>query len=96
MSTRSGNPKKQGQKHQNAFAFKHNKNSKLTIKIKKSPLDNLCKRCFDILEWKITYRKYKPLTAAAKCNTCLQKTIYLNTLYFFNLKRNINCKYISL
>ena len=76
MSTRSGDPKKQGQKYQNAFAFKHNKNSKLTLKIRQSPLDNLCKRCFDILEWKIKYRKYKPLTTAAKCNTCNQKNVF--------------------
>ncbi len=35
-----------------------------------SPLDNLCQRCYEIIKWKIEYRKYKPLSAAAKCNTC--------------------------
>jgi len=76
MSTRSGDPKKQGQKYQNRFAFKHNKNSMLTRKIRTSPLDFLCKKCFTILEWKITFRKYKPLTTPSKCNTCSLKTIY--------------------
>lgn len=76
MSTRGGNNKKQGQKYQNTFAFKHNKNSKLTLKIKASPLDKLCKRCFDILEWKIKFRKYKPLTTASTCNSCHLKNIF--------------------
>jgi len=77
MSTRSGNTAKQGQKYQNTSKFKHNKNSLLTRKIRDTtPLDNLCKRCLDILEWKINYRKYKPLTAAAKCIKCEGRNIY--------------------
>ncbi len=76
MSTRSGNNKKQGQKYQNVFTFKHNKSSMLTRKIKESPLDNLCKRCLEKLEWKINYRKYKPLTTATKCLKCENKNIY--------------------
>lgn len=31
--------------HQNKFAFKHNKNSRLTEQIAKEPLDLLCQRC---------------------------------------------------
>ena len=70
MSTEKGNQKKSGQKYQNTFKFKHNKNSVKSEKIMNSPLDNLCQRCYDIIKWKIMYRKYKPLSAAAKCNTC--------------------------
>ena len=76
MSTRGGNNTKKGQKHQNTFAFKHNKNSILTRKIRESPLDLLCKRCLEKLEWRISYRKYKPLSSAAKCNGCEGKNIY--------------------
>jgi hypothetical protein len=76
MSLRTGDTKKKGQKYQNNFAFKHNKNSLLTRKIRESPLDNLCERCMDILEWKIKFRKYKPLTTAGKCQTCQNKTVY--------------------
>jgi hypothetical protein len=76
MSLRGGNDKKKGQKYQNSFSFRHNKNSLLTRKIRECPLDNLCKRCLDKLEWRINYRKYKPLTAATKCLKCEGKNIY--------------------
>ena len=76
MSLRGGDAKKKGQKYQNSFTFKHNKNSLLTRKIMESPLDYMCERCLDIIEWKIKFRKYKPLTTAAKCQTCENKTIY--------------------
>jgi hypothetical protein len=63
MSTKKGNIEKKGPpKHQNTFAFKHNKHSKLTQKIRETPNTGLCKTCFDIIEWKKKYRKYKPLT----------------------------------
>jgi hypothetical protein len=39
-------------------------------------LDKLCDRCYDQIQWKIDYRKYKPLTAMAKCNICAQKNIF--------------------
>lgn len=76
MSTRGGDNKKKGQKHQNTFAFKHNRNSMLTRKIMESPLDHLCKRCLDKLEWRMTYRKYKPLTTPAICLFCEMRTVY--------------------
>ncbi len=76
MSTRGGNNSKKGQKYQNTFAFKHNKNSLLTRKIKESPLDLLCKRCLEKLEWRINFRKYKPLTTASKCTKCENRNVY--------------------
>lgn len=75
MSTKKGDQSKKGQKHQNTYSFKHNKNSKLTKKIAETPLDLLCKRCLDILEWKIKYRKYKPLSVPGKCKICDHKNI---------------------
>ncbi len=76
MSTRPGEPAKKGQKYQNTFTFKHNKNSILTRRIKQSPLDNLCQRCMDKLEWRINFRKYKPLSAPSRCNLCELKNVY--------------------
>jgi len=34
-----------------------------------------CARCKDVLDWKIKYKKYKPLTVAKKCTTCSMKRI---------------------
>ena len=75
MSTQKGNVGKGGQKYQNVYKFKHNKNSVKTEKIMNSPLDKLCQRCYDIIKWKMDYRKYKPLKAMAKCNLCQHRTI---------------------
>ena len=76
MSTQKGNVHRQrAQKHQNDFKFKHNKGSKKTEKLKQAPLDLLCKRCYEILKWRIEYRKYKPITTPHKCNQCSMKTI---------------------
>ena len=71
-----GNNTKKAQKHQNTFAFKHNKNSMLTRKIRETPLDNLCKRCLEKLEWRINFRKYKPLTSPGKCIKCEGRNVY--------------------
>ncbi len=75
MSSQKGNIKKDGQKYQNTFCFKHNKNSRLTKKIIETPLDYLCQKCLTILEWKIKFRKYKPLSTPSKCKICEQKTV---------------------
>ncbi len=77
MSSRGGDNKKKAQKYQNAFTFKHNKNSMLTRKIRDAtPLDFLCERCLDKLEWRINFRKYKPLKNSTKCNMCDEKKIF--------------------
>ena len=60
-----------GQKYQNTVAFKHNKNSKKTRKILAMPINNLCSKCTEQIEWRKKYRKYKPLTVPAKCTKCL-------------------------
>lgn len=75
MSTQKGNTKKPGQRHQNTYAFKHNKNSMLTRKIQEAPLDKLCQHCLNILEWKLKYRKYKPLTTPGVCRLCNLKNV---------------------
>eukprot|EP00029_Vermamoeba_vermiformis_P004603 TRINITY_DN15156_c0_g1_i1.p1 TRINITY_DN15156_c0_g1~~TRINITY_DN15156_c0_g1_i1.p1 ORF type:complete len:266 (-),score=76.50 TRINITY_DN15156_c0_g1_i1:9-806(-) len=76
MSSERGNVRKAPPRHQNSFKFRHNPNSKKTAQIMKTPIEGLCKRCTDKLEWKKNYRKYKPLTTPRKCTRCEQKTVY--------------------
>ncbi|XP_029468365.1 uncharacterized protein C9orf85 homolog isoform X3 [Rhinatrema bivittatum] len=37
--------------------------------------DGLCQRCKDVLEWRVKFSKYKPLSQPRKCVKCLQKTV---------------------
>lgn len=78
MSSERGNvTRKRAQKHQNCIAFKNDKYDK-TNKIKRLNaivLEGVCKRCKEVLEWKIKYSKYKPLSQHRRCVKCLQKTV---------------------
>lgn len=77
MSSQKGNYKKGPQKYQNKTAFKNtlHDTSKKTKEINQIELEGLCERCKEIIEWKIKYKKYKPLTVAKKCTKCEQRTI---------------------
>uniref|UniRef100_A0A7S3PFY7 Uncharacterized protein n=1 Tax=Aplanochytrium stocchinoi TaxID=215587 RepID=A0A7S3PFY7_9STRA len=75
VSTSKGGVHSRAPKHQNSFAFKHNKSSKKTTKILAKTHSNLCKRCHDQVEWRKKYRKYKPLKQPKKCFGCQQKNI---------------------
>jgi hypothetical protein len=75
MSTRRGEPARGPPRHQNKVAFKHNKNSKRTQEIADIPVQGLCRRCHDQIEWRKRYRKYKPLTVARRCSKCQEKTV---------------------
>lgn len=68
MSTRKGNNKKRGQKHQNTTTFKNNLHdtSKTTKTINNLLVQGVCERCRSIIEWKKKYKKYKPLTTPKK------------------------------
>ncbi|XP_050966246.1 uncharacterized protein C9orf85 homolog [Labeo rohita] len=78
MSSQKGNiSRSRGQKHQNVTAFKNDKYG-ATAQVKKAKAkvhDGLCQHCKDVLEWKVKYSKYKPLTQPRKCVKCLQKTV---------------------
>lgn len=76
MSSQRGNIRKAAPKHQNQFAFKHNPKSKKTALILSLPVEGLCKRCHDKVEWRKKYRKYKPLTKPASCNMCHKKNVF--------------------
>eukprot|EP00943_MAST-04B_sp_MAST-4B-sp1_P006631 g6631.t1 len=62
-------------KHQNSFAFKHNRNSKKTAAIKSVMHDGLCQRCHEKIVWKKKYRKYKPIKKSRKCNNCQELVV---------------------
>ncbi|XP_069137093.1 uncharacterized protein C9orf85 homolog [Argopecten irradians] len=77
MSSQRGNTKKGAQKYKNKTAFKndlHDRTPKMQL-IKKVQVTGACQRCKDVIEWKIKYRKFKPLTVPKKCTKCLQKAV---------------------
>lgn len=78
MSSQKGNASRsRPQKYQNTHAFKndlHDKTKK-TKTINQLQVANVCEKCKHIIEWKIKYKKYKPLKAAGKCTKCDQKAI---------------------
>lgn len=61
--------------YQNTVKFYHNPHSALTKKIMTIEHDCLCDRCLAIIDWRKTYRKYKPIKEPRRCNTCLNKAI---------------------
>ncbi|KOB73083.1 Uncharacterized protein OBRU01_11385 [Operophtera brumata] len=78
MSTARGNSNRnRPQKHQNRTVFKNDlhDSSHQTKLLNSLQISGVCKRCKDILDWKIKYKKYKPLTAPRKCVGCDQKTV---------------------
>ncbi|CAN8064654.1 unnamed protein product [Agarophyton chilense] len=76
MSTSSG-AKSRAPAHQNSFAFRHNKRSKLTDKIQRTvDTQALCNACANKIEWRKKYRKYKPLTVPSRCNRCRAKRVF--------------------
>ncbi|KAF3695936.1 putative protein C9orf85 -like protein [Channa argus] len=78
MSSQKGNiSRSRGQKHQNTTVFKNDKYG-ATVQVKKAKSkihDGLCQHCKGVLEWKVKYNKYKPLTQPRKCVKCSQKTV---------------------
>ncbi|XP_046384676.1 uncharacterized protein C9orf85 homolog [Ischnura elegans] len=78
MSSQKGNTsRKRPQKHQNTTSFKNNlyDTSNKTKFINSIQVVNVCSRCKNIIEWKIKYKKYKPLKAPKKCTKCDLKAI---------------------
>lgn len=78
MSSQKGNvSRSRSQKHQNTTAYKNDKYG-ATVQVKKGKSkihDGLCQHCKDVLEWKVKYNKYKPLTQPRKCVKCTLKNI---------------------
>ncbi|CAD7091540.1 unnamed protein product [Hermetia illucens] len=78
MSTRKGaTTRARPQRHQNRTAFKndlHDKTPKMKM-INNLHVCEVCERCKAQIEWKIKYKKYKPLTQPKTCARCQQKTV---------------------
>ena len=69
MSCQKGNSnRKRAQKHKNITAFRNDLHdtSHVTKKINNLEFDGLCVRCKDCIEWKVKFKKYKPLTMPKK------------------------------
>lgn len=78
MSSQKGNNSRcRPQKHKNKSAFKNtlHDTSHRTKFINSIEVSEVCQRCKEIIEWKIRYKKYKPLTQPKKCIKCEQKTV---------------------
>ena len=83
MSSQKGNPsRKRGQKYQNKFAFKNSLHdtSKRTKEINSTQIHACCEKCKLIVEWKIKYKKYKPLSQAKKWYVSLNRLVCYPTL----------------
>jgi transcriptional regulator of met regulon len=71
----TGSKSHKGQKYKNTYAFHHNKSSKKTKLILSFPINGLCIKCTQLIEWRKRYRKYKPLTVPRRCVKCLEKQV---------------------
>ncbi|XP_076644166.1 uncharacterized protein LOC143354185 [Halictus rubicundus] len=78
MSTQKGNSNRsRPQKYKNQTVFKndlHDKSHKIKM-INSIEVANVCQRCKEIIEWKIKYKKYKPLKTPSKCIKCGDKSV---------------------
>lgn len=78
MSCQRGNVDRvRRQKYQNKTVFKNtlHDNSKRTKMINSMEIAEVCKRCQDVIAWKVKYKKYKLLSQPKTCVKCHQKTI---------------------
>lgn len=78
MSCKKGSTRRtRPQKYQNSTSYRNNlhDNSKKTKKINSTEVAEVCKRCQEIIEWKIKYKKYKPLSQAKTCTKCHNKAV---------------------
>ncbi|KAF5269264.1 hypothetical protein FQR65_LT02565 [Abscondita terminalis] len=78
MSTQKGNAKRsRPQKHQNHSSFKNSLHdtSHRTKFINNIQVSHVCQRCKEIIEWKIKYKKYKPLSQPKTCVKCGERTV---------------------
>ncbi|XP_032146580.1 uncharacterized protein C9orf85 homolog isoform X1 [Sapajus apella] len=75
MSSQKGNVvRSRPQKHQNTFSFKNDKFDKSvqTKKINAKLHDGVCQHCKEVLEWRVKYSKYRPLSKPKKWTLTLK------------------------
>jgi len=78
MSTKAGqNHRTRPQKHQNNTVWKvdlHKSDPKTKL-LQSLTVINCCQHCTGVLEWKIKYGKYKPLSKPVKCIKCGERKV---------------------
>ncbi|KAG5453257.1 hypothetical protein CSKR_108463 [Clonorchis sinensis] len=78
MSTERGNNhRSRPPKYQNTVAYKNNMHdtSKRTKEVNNLIMESLCARCKGILEWKVKYKKYRPLSQPTMWSSKTQEQI---------------------
>ncbi|RZF43655.1 hypothetical protein LSTR_LSTR009252 [Laodelphax striatellus] len=78
MSLQKGNTNRtRPPKYQNKRAFKNNLHdtSHITKSINSLQITDVCDKCKGVIEWKIKYKKYKPLKNPAVCCKCSNKSV---------------------
>lgn len=70
---KTGTKKSQAYKNTRAYSIRYHDDLK---KLQDTAvLDRVCTRCYEQLQWKLQYGKYKPLKQPKKCQACSKKTI---------------------
>ncbi|XP_037724818.1 uncharacterized protein C9orf85 homolog [Drosophila subpulchrella] len=78
MSTQRGNVSRtRAQKHTNRHVFKNDLHDKTPqqLRLNAMHVSTVCQRCKEQIEWKIKYKKYKPLSQAKTCTHCKERTV---------------------
>ncbi|CAG0916158.1 unnamed protein product [Notodromas monacha] len=77
MSSQRGNVSRaRPQKYKNGKAFKNDLyNGDAVRALNNLEITNVCGHCEEVIRWKITYSKYKPLTVPGKCVHCERKSV---------------------
>ena len=83
MSTsRRGDNVKKGQRYQNSWAYKAALHKTKKLDPSAVQLAGLCPRCREVIQWKMKYGKYKPLSAPKKWCACFPNlSLCLITLF---------------
>jgi len=72
-SKKTGTKKSQGFKNRKGYKMRYH-DDKINLQ-KTACLDRVCARCFEQLQWKLTYGKYKQIKQPKKCVNCKNKCI---------------------
>lgn len=100
MSSRkgSGETRTRAQKHKNSFAFKNDLHDKTPQQklINSLNVCEVCERCKAQIEWRIKYKKYKPLSQAKTCIryvivACRTSSLNLPTFSIINNSKKSIC-----
>ncbi|EDV46480.1 uncharacterized protein C9orf85 homolog [Drosophila erecta] len=78
MSSQRGNVSRtRAQKHKNRHVFKNDLHDKTPqqLRLNAMHVSTVCQRCKEQIEWKIKYKKYKPLTQAKICAHCKERAV---------------------